>query len=213
MFTRVLSCSFRRSAQRPESSFRHRTYRGLTLLELLVVLFIISVMAGLLFPAIQSARGTAHATACQNNLRQLGQGLRQCVATSKRFPAPNRWTVDILKWIEEWPLANEFAGGIPKNVELSRPPLYRCPSQPEFDSTVPNARECHYLLAVDRRDQNRVGWELHDRPILSEQDPHHPWFVGPEISFDDQREMFSTMRGPHLSGMFYTNSGTAHEGH
>src|SRR6476620_4597957 len=184
MFIRVHLCASRRSALRLGCGWRHGIYHGLTLLELLVVLFIISVMAGLLFPAIQSARGTAHATACQNNLRQLNQGLRQCVATSKRFPAPNRWTVDILKWIDEWPLADEIAGGIPKNVELSRPPLYRCPSQPEFDTTVPTVRECHYVLAVDRRDQNRVGWELHDRPILSEQDPHHPWFVGPEISFD-----------------------------
>ena len=46
--------------------------RGLSLVELLVVLAILGALAGLIIPAVQSARGAARRTQCKSNLRQIG---------------------------------------------------------------------------------------------------------------------------------------------
>lgn len=46
--------------------------RAFTLIELLVVVAVISVLAGLLFPALAQAKQRAHGARCVNQLRQLG---------------------------------------------------------------------------------------------------------------------------------------------
>ena len=49
----------------------NRISRGFTLLELLIVILIIAILAGLLFPVISKAREKSRQTACTNNLRQM----------------------------------------------------------------------------------------------------------------------------------------------
>ena len=61
--------------------------RGFTVTELLVVLFVITLLISILIPTIAAARSRAAATACKANLRSVGQALRMYLNENKdRYP-------------------------------------------------------------------------------------------------------------------------------
>jgi len=64
----------------PNSGFVHVARRGVTLVELLVVIVIITVLMAMLLPAVNVARESGRQAACQNNLRQFGVGFSSHVA-------------------------------------------------------------------------------------------------------------------------------------
>jgi prepilin-type N-terminal cleavage/methylation domain-containing protein/prepilin-type processing-associated H-X9-DG protein len=96
--------------------------RGITMIELLVVISIISLLAGLLLPAVQSAREAARRTHCQNNLKQIGLALQSYEATNSTFPAgayiapgngpggmiQTSWFPSILPYLGEPTLASRY---------------------------------------------------------------------------------------------------------
>lgn len=183
-----------------------------SLIELLVVLFIMGIMLSLLLPALSGARNRAQATACQNNIRQLSLALSEFRDSKNWFPDPNHWTIDILKWIEERPLADEMSAGIDPKVKYPRPPLYACPMQPEFDSRLPQVRICHYVLCVDRPDHptklKDIHWEISDREVLDDTKSYDPWYIGPELTPLGQQSMYANAEGPHPPGLFQTDRAT-----
>lgn len=59
---------------------------GLTLVEILVVIAIVALLAGLLLPAVQGARESARGIQCANNLKQIGVSAQSYISQFAAFP-------------------------------------------------------------------------------------------------------------------------------
>ena len=122
---------------------------GFTIVELLVVIAIISILVGLLLPAVQMAREAARRSQCTNNLRQIALAVHNYESAYGRLPAStivNRdittttnnlaWGVHgrILSFLEQTGLAGEVDIDEPWDfqsaIDAVRIPSYSCPSDP-----------------------------------------------------------------------------------
>ncbi len=135
-----------------------------TLMELLVVLAVIALLAGLLLPALGRAQEAGRSTACLGNLRQLGIALQLYVQDSgNRLPILRDRLLDT----NGVPATNELPSvEIVLTHHLGDPRVLRCPSD---------------RVGLFERTGSSYSWNS----LLNGQDAEHLRVMG--IDFDPHR--------------------------
>ncbi|MGL6226064.1 MAG: DUF1559 domain-containing protein [Thermoguttaceae bacterium] len=125
-------------------------HSGFTLIELVVVISIVTLLLGLLLPAVFAARNSARRIQCMSNMRRIGVAIHQYLEVKDSFP-PSKTKAELvnptrtiqhclftflLPYIEYNDIWGEYNFSVNWQATVNRPvrqtwiPLYICPDAP-----------------------------------------------------------------------------------
>jgi len=134
---------------------KYRSSRGFTLVELLVVIVIIGVLAGLSVPVIGRAQATARTAQCASNMRQIVQGLLQwsannetylpCFITSVGGSGGYYWYAEVSRNANTpGGTTLPYCGHNPLLKGESASTVWICPANNPFQSKPATTKDCSY---------------------------------------------------------------------
>ena len=154
-----------------------RNRAAFTMVELLVVLGILTILTGLLLPAVQHSREAARRLKCQSNIRQLALAVLQHESAHRHFPAgglgfrwvgdsslgsgrfqPGGWIFSSLPYLEQDSLylqCNRLSNMKSATALGAHIDLIRCPSRPLNDLLYLGEADLHNALTP------RTGFKTH----------------------------------------------------
>ena len=147
--------------------------RGVSLVELIVVLGIIAVMLAIFLPASFRVREAARETVCKNNLRQVNLGLLQQLNVGGIPPTNPEstvggWAIELLPFLEEGNLDSYIESDI-SLTQLDprfygRPRVFECPTQLNnrpVSASSPEITPARFRIEVDSEEGPHYGGFYH----------------------------------------------------
>lgn len=129
----------------PFTHFFMRKPACFTMIELLIVIAIIAILAAMLLPALNKAKGKAQQIGCMSNMRQMYQVFHNYSDSNKDEIFP--WVYYTVWWGDLLLTGGAFEG-IHKGNSASFPKIMRCPADPGTDSRLNNGK---YHCGVSQR--------------------------------------------------------------
>ena len=107
------------------STDRHRGERGFTLIELMIVVAIIAILAGILIPNFVNARAQAQTSACESNLRAIATAMELYYADHQRYPdagvIPDALNADAVTYLSNTPRDPADPAATPAKYSFTQP--------------------------------------------------------------------------------------------